>query len=119
MFCPIVNLLALAFSGKAFQKGGIQSPENLLRLEIPDFKGSLVMRWRDDILDVPFFRRDDDTPLQYSDFNDCLEEPGVNAGLRKSETLQPSERRSECYQQYVIVTCKRLYSITDVPWIPK
>jgi hypothetical protein len=35
MFCPIMNLLALAFADGAFKEDGIKTPEDLFKLEIP------------------------------------------------------------------------------------
>ena len=94
MFCPIRNLLALAFVDNAFKESGIKKPEDLFSLEIPHFKESLTIQWRPGCLEIPIFRRQvndtlaicDSTPFAFTDFNYCIKRLGVLSGYPQTLT---------------------------------
>ncbi|KAF8534000.1 hypothetical protein BDD12DRAFT_897299 [Trichophaea hybrida] len=92
IFCPIMNLLALAFADNAFKEEGIQRPEDLYNLEIPHFKESLVIQWKPECRETPVFRRHvdgdicDKTPLTFSDFNYYLKRLGLLSGYPQTLT---------------------------------
>ena len=87
IFCPILNMLALAFTGRAFREGGIRKPEDIDSLVIPDYKERLVLDWRPEVMETPIFRtkREDGEisateAWSYADFNYYLKRLGVLAG---------------------------------------
>ncbi|KAH8145064.1 uncharacterized protein LAJ45_10975 [Morchella importuna] len=86
IFCPIMNFLALAFADNAFMEGGIKKPEDLFALEIPDFKETLSINWKEDMLETPVFRRQEGTdisrttPMAYRDLNHYVGRLGVLSG---------------------------------------
>jgi integrase len=86
MFCPIMNLLALAFADGAFKEDGIKTPEDLFKLEIPHFKEVLAIQWKPECRETPIFRRlegsqiSETKPLTFDEFNNYLKRLGVLAG---------------------------------------
>ncbi|OJD25540.1 hypothetical protein ACJ73_03093 [Blastomyces percursus] len=94
--CPISHFLALALADQAFQAQGINSPEDIFRIEVPRYRNSLQLRWRSEMLDIPVFRRtyhtahgvrvSPDRALPYDAFNQCLQRLGRNAGLEEPLT---------------------------------
>ena len=92
MFCPIMNLLALAFADNAFKELGIEKPEDLFSLEIPHFKESLSIQWKSECLETPIFRRQvkdticNSTPWTFSDFNYWIKRLGFLSGYPQTLT---------------------------------
>ncbi|QSS59407.1 hypothetical protein I7I51_08842 [Histoplasma capsulatum] len=89
--CAISHFLALALADRAFEAQGIDSPEDILRIEVPPYRNSLQLRWRSEMLDIPIVRRtyhtahgvriSPDRALPYDAFNQYLQRLGRNAGL--------------------------------------
>ena len=86
MFCPIMNLFALAFADNAFKESCIKKPEDLFSFEIPHFKESLAIQWRPGCLGTPIFRHQvddticDSTPFTFRDFKYCIKRLGQLSG---------------------------------------
>ena len=55
-FCPIILLLALAFSDNAFANSDIKGPRDLYSLHIEEGEYIIPIRWKDSIFDTPIFR---------------------------------------------------------------
>ena len=75
MFLPDYESFGSSFANKAFEWLGIEKPEDLFSLEIPYFKGSLVIEWKLECLKTPIFRYQvkdticNSTPWTFADFN--------------------------------------------------
>jgi len=87
IFCPILNMLALAFADRAFKEEGIWKPEDIDSLVIPDYKERLVLDWRPEVMETPIFRtKGKDWEISaseawsYADFNYYMKRLGVLAG---------------------------------------
>jgi hypothetical protein len=71
---------------------GIKRPEDLYSLNIPNFKETLKIRWKEEMMETPVFRRQQGdqicptTPLVYSDLNQYLKRLGVLAGYPQKLT---------------------------------
>lgn len=55
--CPIFHCIALALADHAFTARGINSAEDIFRIEIPPHRNSLQLTWKPEKLNVPIFRR--------------------------------------------------------------
>lgn len=92
IFCPVTMFLALAFADGAFRDEGIRTPEDLRAIRIPAFKETLEVKWRQEILDTPIFRRTQDgaisltAPFRPGDLNYYLKRLGKLAGYPQQLT---------------------------------
>ncbi|EDN08847.1 hypothetical protein I7I51_00505 [Histoplasma capsulatum] len=94
--CPISHFLSLALADRAFEAQGINTPEDIFRIEVPPYRNSLQLRWRPEMLDIPIFRRtyhtahgvriSPDRALPYDAFNQYLQRLGRNSGLEEPLT---------------------------------
>ena len=57
MFCVITHIVSIAFDDEAFGAPGLTSPEILFQLQARHSKGCQPISWKEDMLDVPIFRR--------------------------------------------------------------
>ena len=57
MFCVITHIISIAFDDEAFGAPGLTSPEILFQLQARHSKGCQPISWKEDMLDVPIFRR--------------------------------------------------------------
>ncbi|KIW36296.1 hypothetical protein, variant 3 [Exophiala oligosperma] len=57
IFCPITHIVSLAFDDSAFGPPDLNSPDILFRLRARREKGCQPIPWRNNMLNVPFFRR--------------------------------------------------------------
>ena len=71
---------------------GIEKPEDLFSLEVPQFKESLAIQWKSGCLETPIFRRQvNDTICNYTawaftDFNHCIKRLGFLSGYPQELT---------------------------------
>ncbi|KAI5789795.1 hypothetical protein FPQ18DRAFT_261175, partial [Pyronema domesticum] len=56
IFCPVLNMLALAFADNAFKEEGITRPEDIYNIQIPIFRETLSIQWKPEILETPVFQ---------------------------------------------------------------
>ena len=80
----------------AFRAREIQSAEDIFRIEVPDNRNGLELKWKPEILDIPIFRRAEPTPegikisanqaLTYDAFNQYLQRLGRNVGFQSTLT---------------------------------
>ena len=57
MFYPILHILTLAFADNAFASDDIESAQDIYKLTIPGFKESVHLKWKDEWMPRPIFRR--------------------------------------------------------------
>jgi Protein of unknown function (DUF3435) len=86
----------LALVDHAFRAREIQSAEDIFRIEVPDNRNGLELKWKPEILDIPIFRRAESTPegikisanqaLTYDAFNQYLQRLGRNVGFKSTLT---------------------------------
>jgi uncharacterized protein DUF3435 len=89
--CPIFHFIALVLADHAFMAHGINSAEDIFRIEVPPHRNSLQLKWKPEKLNVPIFRRtmhtaqglriSPDKALPYDTFNQYLQRLGRNAGF--------------------------------------
>lgn len=85
VFCPILLLLALAFSDNAFES--IRSPQDLYKLEIPSERNCLEIRWKPEIQKTPIVRSiirntvAEAQPLTYHSLHSYLGQLGRSVGF--------------------------------------
>ena len=112
MFCPIINLLAPAFTDNAFKGSGIQKPEDLFSLEIPHSKEPLAIQWKPGCLETPIFRRQvnnticNSTPWAFTDFNYCIKRLGFLSGYPQMLTSYLLRRGAENAIDYTLLSAQ-------------
>ena len=57
MFCVITHIVSIAFDDEAFGAPGLTGPAILFQLRARHDKGCQPISWKEDMLDVPIFRR--------------------------------------------------------------
>jgi hypothetical protein len=57
VFCPILYVLALAFADNAFASEWINCLEDLEAFQVPSHLQSLLLSWKESMLEVLVFRR--------------------------------------------------------------
>ncbi|KAJ9607050.1 hypothetical protein H2200_008122 [Cladophialophora chaetospira] len=57
MFCVITHIVSIAFDDEAFGAPGLTDPAILFQLRARHDKGCQPISWKEDMLDVPIFRR--------------------------------------------------------------
>ncbi|KAJ5887370.1 hypothetical protein N7495_007411 [Penicillium taxi] len=62
-YCPIAQIISFAFRDGAFENN--LTPELIWRLRVPKRSGSLPLRWKQEVLDIPLLRRLERTPYGY------------------------------------------------------
>ncbi|KAL6712955.1 hypothetical protein ACLMJK_009510 [Lecanora helva] len=102
LFCPVLNMLGLAFADNAFECDVIQGIQDIYEHKIPDFKESTQLKWKDDWLPRPIFRRACSTtsetttslikPLRYESLASQIGALGKGAGFRAPLTAYAFRR---------------------------
>lgn len=62
-YCPIAQIVSFAFRDSAFENN--LTPDLIWRLRVPKRSGSLPLRWKPEVLDIPLLRRLERTPYGY------------------------------------------------------
>ncbi|KAJ5438594.1 uncharacterized protein N7458_009592 [Penicillium daleae] len=62
-YCPIAQIVSFAFRDGAFENK--LTPDLIWRLRVPKRSGSLPLRWKPEVLDIPLLRRLERTPYGY------------------------------------------------------
>ncbi|KAI2788543.1 hypothetical protein POX_e06562 [Penicillium oxalicum] len=62
-YCPIAQIVSFAFRDGAFENN--LTPDLIWRLRVPKRSGSLPLRWKPEVLDIPLLRRLERTPYGY------------------------------------------------------
>lgn len=96
MFCPVLHMLGLAFADNAFDSDEIKSLQDIYSHKIPDFKESTKLKWKDEWMLRPIFRRACSTPgglttslvkaLPYTSFASQISALGAGAGFKAAFT---------------------------------
>jgi Protein of unknown function (DUF3435) len=60
---PISHFRALALADDAFDSSQIQFKQDVCRINVPEYRNSLQIKWKPRMLDVPVFRRKDHSQL--------------------------------------------------------
>ena len=102
MFCPVLHMLALAFADNAFASDDIKSAEDIYKLTVPEFKESIHLKWKDEWMSRPIFRRACSTvngpvtsmvkALPYASYASHLSKIAVGAGFRANLTAYAFRR---------------------------
>jgi len=84
--CPVTVFIATAFADEAFALPGLQTPQQLLNLKIPEGLNELHIPWTPAVLDTPIFRQCSDfsissLPLSSHTLGDQLSKLGREAYL--------------------------------------
>jgi hypothetical protein len=97
IFCPVLNMLALAFADNAFKEEGITRPEDIYNIQIPIFRETLSIQWKSEILETPVFQDatrkpeagdvvSDSDAWSFAGFNYYLKRLGEIAGFPETLT---------------------------------
>jgi hypothetical protein len=98
IFCPILNMLALAFADNAFKEKGITRPEDIFNLNIPNFKETLSIHWKPEILETPVFQVvSDKVTVDDISENDYWDFTGFNRYLKRLGGLAGFPQRLTSY----------------------
>lgn len=91
IFCPILHFLALAFADNAFASPHISNLDDIYQIRIENFKESIELSWKKEMMKVPVFRRpvrrlngmdiSSNMAEQYDHFRTDLLRLGKNAGF--------------------------------------
>ena len=102
MFCPVLYMLALAFADNAFASDDIKSAQDIHKLIVPEFKESIYLKWKDEWMSRPIFRRACSTvdgpvtsmvkALPYASYASHLSRLAIGAGFRASFTAYAFRR---------------------------
>ncbi|KAG4430257.1 hypothetical protein IFR05_014253 [Cadophora sp. M221] len=86
MFCPITHLVALALADNAFEAPSLSTPRRVFEHKVWGPVLCTPLRWKQDKLKTPIFRRDEERALPYSQFQNCLNRLGLAAGFQEKLT---------------------------------
>jgi hypothetical protein len=101
IFCPVLNMLALAFADNAFKEEGITRPEDIYNIQIPIFRETLSIQWKPEILETPVFQDatrkpedvvSDSDAWSFTGFNHYLKRLGEIAGFPETLTSYALQR---------------------------
>ena len=108
-------MLSLAFADNAFASHDIQTLQDIYSLNIPEFKESLHLRWKDEWMPRPIFRRACRAAsglvtslvkaLPYRSYASQMSALGLGAGFRAAVTAYTFRRGaaqvvdSECFKR--------------------
>ena len=115
MFCAVLHMLSLAFADDAFNSDDIRSVQDIYSHIVPDFKESILLRWKDEWMPRPIFRRACCMPgglvtssvkaLPYRSYASQMSALGSGAGFRAGLTAYGFRRgasqviNSECFKR--------------------
>lgn len=87
-YCPILQIISYAFRDKAFANTTL-TPELIWQLQVPDYRTSLPLYWKPEVLDTPLLRHVHSTeyglelhkslPMAYTSSREALRELGRDA----------------------------------------
>ncbi|KAG4427387.1 hypothetical protein IFR05_017130 [Cadophora sp. M221] len=86
MFCPITHLVALALADDAFEAPSLSTPRRVFEHKVWGPVLCTPLRWKQDKLKTPIFRRDEERALPYTQFQNCLNRLGLAAGFQEKLT---------------------------------
>lgn len=102
LFCSILHMLSLAFTDHAFDSDDIESIQDIYNHKIPAFKESTTLRWKDEWIPRPIFRRACSTTsglvtssvkaLPYASYASQMSALGSGAGFRAGVTAYAFRR---------------------------
>jgi hypothetical protein len=86
IFCPITHLVALALADDAFEAPSLTTPRRVFEHKVWGPVLCTPLRWEQEKLKTPIFRRDEERALPYSQFKHCLNRLGLAAGFKERLT---------------------------------
>ncbi|KAH7025326.1 hypothetical protein B0J12DRAFT_705182 [Macrophomina phaseolina] len=89
---PHAYFLALAFSDQAFAASGLTGPEALYKLRVPDQMNQLRLPWKEEMLEVPIFRKSCRTVRGIEISQEPLPDSTVRPWLRKLGEITGMEK---------------------------
>ena len=106
IFCPITHLVSLALADGAFEAPSLQTPKQVFELKVWGPVSCTPLRWKQEKLATPIFRRDNDDALPYSQFQEYLNRLGRAAGFKEKLT-------SYCFRRGTANVVDRKSSVTS------
>ncbi|OAX85254.1 hypothetical protein ACJ72_00376 [Emergomyces africanus] len=115
--CPVSHFLALALADDAFDARGINSVEDVLRIQVMTPRNSLHLKWKPHMLNIPVFSRaihtteririSPDKALPYDTFNQYLQHLEHNAEFEHMLTPYCNRRGTANAVDTVATTSER------------